>query len=295
MSFTYKVVENGCYIVNRLTGNFIKRYMYQGFAKVDDRDELPRYMYRKFAVQRVEHKGFPVFVIRSRNIKKRGRQGILFLAGGGGLSRPMSIHFDTVTRLIQETGATVYFAYYPLAPKENVRGALAWLEDVYQAIQRRYLPRNIVFVGDSAGANLALSLSYRVSKKPAKVIAISPAPGLTNGRDREIRKAMETTDPLLNVEMNDLIAERWSKDVPLDDPDINPEGIDYSNFSDILMFYGSHELFYPHVKRLVQRIREDGTALETVERPMCHDWALCSFFPEGQMAIKKMRDFILSE
>lgn len=295
MSFTYKLVENGCYIVNRLTGNIIKRYMYEGFAKVDDRDELPRCMYRKFAVQRVEHKGFPVFVIRNRNTKKRGRQGILFLAGGGGLSRPMSIHFDTVSRLIQETGATVYFAYYPLAPQSNVRGALAWLEDVYQAMQRRYVPKNIVFVGDSAGANLALSLSYRARKKPAKVIAISPATGLDNGRDREIRKAMETIDPLLNVEMNDLIAERWSKDVPLDDPDINPEGIDYSNFSDILMFYGSHELFYPHVKRLVQKIREDKAELETVERPMCHDWALCSFFPEGQKAIKRMRDFILGE
>ena len=207
----------------------------------------------------------------------------------------MSIHFDTVSRLIQETGATVYFAYYPLAPQSNVRGALAWLEDVYQAMQRRYVPKNIVFVGDSAGANLALSLSYRARKKPAKVIAISPATGLDNGRDREIRKAMETIDPLLNVEMNDLIAERWSKDVPLDDPDINPEGIDYSNFSDILMFYGSHELFYPHVKRLVQKIREDKAELETVERPMCHDWALCSFFPEGQKAIKRMRDFILGE
>ena len=105
---------------------------------------------------------------------------------------------------------------------------------------------------------------------------------------------MEKKDPILNVEMNDLIAQNWSKDVPLDSPDVNPKYIDYRKFPKILMFYGTHELFYPHTKRLVKKIREDGVMLEAIEKPMCHDWALCSFFSEGSKAIRKMVDFILN-
>ena len=197
--------------------------MLSSFEKTDTNDELPKNMYQKFAVQKVEWKGFPVFIIRNRNKEKRGKKAILFLAG----------------------------------------------------------------------ANLAFSLVHRMKKRPGKLIVISPAPGLENGKDRSIRKAMENIDPILNVEMNDLIAENWAKNVPLDSPDINPEYIDYHNFPKILMLYGSHELFYPHVKRLIRKIREDGAMLETIEKPMCHDWALCSFFPEGRRAMKKMREFIL--
>lgn len=293
MSIIYKAAEESCYLINTLTGNIIKKIMYSGFEKQDEREKLPKSMYRKFSVKKIVYQGFPVFIIRNKNKEKRDKHAILFLAGGGGMSRPMGIHFDTAARLVQKTGATMYFAYYPLAPKYNVRQALTWLEGVYQAMLKSHLPRNIVFAGDSAGANLALSLTYRVDKKPGKVIAISPASGLENGRDRDIRKAMEKIDPILNVAMTDLIAKNWSKDVPLDSTDVNPKYIDYENFPKILMFYGTHEIFYPHAKILVEKIREDGVMLEAIEEPMCHDWALCSFLPEGKKAIRKMVDFIL--
>lgn len=293
MSFTYKMVESTCYCINRLSGNGIKKYMLAGFEKTDEREDIPKAMYRKFKVQKIEHKEFPVFILCKRNHKKENKKAILFLAGGGGMSRPMWIHFDTISRLIQKTDAVVYFAYYPLAPKYNVQKALVWLESVYKAMRMRYLPANITFMGDSAGVNLAFSLAYRSKVRPSKIIAISPAVGLEDGRNRDIRKEMETIDPILNVAMNDLIAKNWAKNVPLNSSDISPEYIDYSNFPEILMFYGAHELFYPHVKGLVEKMRRQGVVLETIEEPMCHDWALCSFFSEGQRAINKMRDFIL--
>lgn len=116
--------------------------------------------------------------------------------------------------------------------------------------------------------------------------------GLEDGRNRDIRKQMEENDPLLSVEMNDLIARTWSKNVPLDSADINVESIDYRKFSQLLLFYGTHERFYPHVKRFVKKLQRDRAVIEVVEEKMCHDWALCSFFPEGRNAIKKMAEFI---
>lgn len=295
MSLTYKMVEKSCFLLNRLARNCIKKRMYHSFEKSNQSNELPKFMYRKFAINKIEYLDFPVYIVRSRNKEKRNRKAILFLAGGGGLARPMWIHFDTAAKLVQKTGATVYFAYYPLAPKHNVGEALEWLEGVYKAMLKRYLPKDIVLIGDSAGANLALSLIHRVKEKPRKVIVISPAVGLENGRNREIRKQMEDKDPLLSVAMNDLIARTWSRNVPSDSPDINVESIDYHEFSQILLLYGTHELFYPHVKRFVEKLKKDGAVLEVVEEKMCHDWALCSFFPEGRNAMKKMTKFIAKE
>ena len=210
MSVTYHVVENACYCINRWTGNGIKKYMLAGFEKTDEREELPKNMYRKFKVKRIDYKGFPVFILSKRNHKKENKKAILFLAGGGGMSRPMWIHYDAISTLIQETDATVYFAYYPVAPKHNVQKALTWLDGVYKAMRMRYSTSNIIFMGDSAGANLAFSLAYRSRIKPGKIIAISPAVGLEDGRARDIRKKMEAKDPILDVKMNDLIAENWA-------------------------------------------------------------------------------------
>jgi acetyl esterase/lipase len=208
------------------------------------------------------------------------------------MARATRLHYDTARRLALTTDAEIFIAHYPLAPKHNVRDALTWLEMFYLTMLQEYKAKDIVFMGDSAGANLVLSLTARVSVKPGGLIVISPACGLENGTKRDIRKDMEPQDPILSVEMNDTIAENWCRDVPLDSPDISPEYIDHGDFPPILMFYGSHELFYPLVNDYVTMLKTQKVRISTVLKPMCHDWALCSFFPEGREAVSLMSEWI---
>ena len=292
MSFTYKTAEKICFFLNRNANGLVKKQMHRSFLYPKEVKDLPRYICRKFAVSKVDYKGFHVFVIRNRNIQMRRQKAVLFLAGGGGLMGPMGIHFDTAARLVQRSGATMYFAFYPLAPEYNVWDALEWLEGVYRAMRNRFHEKDICFMGDSAGANLALSLAYRLKRKQGKVIAISPAPGLEYGKSRDVRKEMEPKDPILSVTMNDLVAELWAKNVPLDSPDVNPAYIDYYNFPEVLLLYGTHEVFYPHVKSMIAKMKVQGTNVVCIEKEMCHDWALCSFFPEGREALEQMAEFI---
>ena len=74
MSFTYKMVESTCYCINQLAGNGIKKYMLAGFEKTDEREDIPKAMYRKFKVQKIEYKGFPVFILCKRNHKKENKK-----------------------------------------------------------------------------------------------------------------------------------------------------------------------------------------------------------------------------
>lgn len=291
MSVTYEIVEDVAFFLNHHVNGCVKKIMHNFITSSSNCEELPLWIYLQLKVKKYRYKDFPIYVMRRKN-NINAKKAILFLAGGGGMARPMFLHFDIVSKLARDTGATVYFAYYPLAPEHNVIQALEWLEGVYRRIVNKHLVEDITIMGDSAGANLTLSLINRVKNKPSKAILVSPASGLEYGRNRDIRLAVEHRDPLLTVKMNDLIAENWARNVPLSSPDISPEYICYKGFPRILLFCGTHEVFYPHNKKLISKMKKEGAKAETVIMPMCHDWALCRVFPEGKNAVIKMSDFI---
>lgn len=292
MSAFYSVLETACYGLNKLPGGGVKSLMTKGVTTSTGKEKPPAWLKRHCEVRKTVQQGFPVYVLRHKDEAKRGKQVLLFLAGGGGMSRPTALHYDTVARIVRNTGATVYLPFYPLAPEHNASEAATWLEQLYQTLLRYCSSDCILFAGDSAGANLSLTLAGRTETKPRGMILVSPAFGIQNGDARDIRLSMEKIDPLLSVAMNDQICESWAKGVPLDSPDISPEFVDYRGFPEMLVFFGSHELFYPAVKKGLKEIAAQGVQVTAVERPMCHDWALCSFFREGRTALSQMCGFI---
>ncbi|MDO4420971.1 MAG: alpha/beta hydrolase [Eubacteriales bacterium] len=259
----------------------------------NDEIKLPRSMHSGLDLKEISFEGFTVHRIRTQESGLSSNKAVLFLPGGGGMARATKVHYDTAKRLAARTGAEIIIAHYPLAPKHNVRYALEWLERFYyRELLKDYRTEDIVFMGDSAGANLILSLAYRLKDKPESLIVISPACGLENGHNRDIRIEMEPKDPILTVAMNDLIAEHWCRNVPLDSPDISPEYIDYTGFPPMLLFYGTHELFYPHVRNYIKELQKNRVFFTAVEKPMCHDWALVKYFPEAREALNMMVNWI---
>ena len=292
MSFVYKVAEKGCFLLNKLPGGGPKGDMSE-LISGNDEIKLPRSMHSGLDLKEISFEGFTVHRMRAQKTGLSSKKAVLFLPGGGGMARATKVHYDTAKRLATKTGAEVIIAHYPLAPKHNVRYALEWLERFYYyELLKEYKAEDIVFMGDSAGANLILSLAYRLKDKPESLIVISPACGLENGHNRDVRIEMEPKDPILTVAMNDLIAEHWCRNVPLDSPDISPEYIDYTGFPPMLLFYGTHELFYPHVRNYVKELQKNRVFFTAVEKPMCHDWALVKYFPEAREALNMMVNWI---
>ncbi|MCR5651147.1 MAG: alpha/beta hydrolase [Lachnospiraceae bacterium] len=285
----YNCIEKACFIMKRLPGGGIKVFDMGEWEAFSKQERLPGFLNRNGLRTRSKiFRGFRIHRISDCRGRRKTKKVVLFLPGGGGMQRATILHYDTAARIVKGTGADVYIAAYPLAPEYNVRDALLWLEKVYAALLKKHDPKDIIFIGDSAGANLILSLTYRLKEKPGKLIVISPACGLENGKTRDIRLAMEPYDPILTVEMNDMIAANWCRNVPLDSPDISPEYIDYNDFPPMFFFYGEHEIFYPLVYAYLCMLREKGVFFQENKQPMCHDWALCSFLREGRRAIRTM-------
>lgn len=293
MSLSYVLFEKFCFFANRVSRGSFKQFIINKILLQKKKYKLPGNLSKgKFKTETISLHGFTIYRIEPKQLAETANSAVLFLAGGGGMANASKIHYAAVKRVSLQAGVVFYIANYPLAPEYNVRFALGWLEKVYAELLNKYKLKKIILMGDSAGSNLILSLTQRLKEKPEKLIVVSPACGLEDGRNRDIRLEMEKYDPILSVEMNDTIAKKWCKSVPLNSPDISPEYIDYTGFPPMYFFYGEHELFYPHVRNLLNILREKKVDFKERTEPMCHDWAFCGFFPEGRRAMQEMGEWI---
>ncbi|MBQ1832799.1 MAG: alpha/beta hydrolase [Treponema sp.] len=255
--------------------------------------DVPEWCYKKYDVKKNEDEENPVFIIKSKT--KEAVRAVLYIYGGCGILGPSKRQFKMAAKLADATKSVVYMPFYPLAPKNNVRFALRWLQKVYADMLKDWSAKKIVFIGDSYGANLAMSLCYRVAGRPSKLVMISPAIGLDNETGLENRKSSEASDRIMSVEADKLIALNWFKNVRVDSSDADPIRVDCSNFPPSCLFYGTKELYAKSVGQLISKIEEGYTPLEVIKRKMGHDWAILQDTPEGKKALKQIAAFIEKE
>lgn len=283
MSIKYSIIES-------FSGNH-KKKLCQLLEKHEIINDVPSWCYKKYDVEKKGEEN-PVFIIKSK--KAESKKALLYVYGGCGLLSPSKRHFKMACALADSLGAAVYFPFYPLAPQNNVRFALRWLQKVYADVLKDWSAKKVIFVGDGYGANLAISLCYRVVGRPAKLVLISPAVGLDNNSGLENRKAAEQNDKIMSVEADNLIAANWFKNVKTDSSDADPLCVDCTGFPPVYIFYGTKEIYYQSVENLISKL--DGKVhLDSYKRKMCHCWPLLQNVSEGKKAVKQIRVFAEKE
>ena len=262
MSLIYKIYEAGIKAAKVSPKRELQDDKFLAYIESKHRaEDIPKFLYKKFNVIKTNLDGRWVFKIQPKN--SQTDKVILFLHGGGGMMCPTYLHYKMAERLVKNTGAVMYFPFYPLAPEATVLDTMAWVKKLYEMILEQHRPENITFIGDSAGAFLAARLCSLTPHKPNGVVMISPAIGMDK-YDSAMQEA-EKNDILLSKSLVDMFAKYWGKGVALDSPDIDPEYIDYSNFPPVLLYYGTNEMFYPNMHALISNIRKYGVRLEVHE------------------------------
>nr|WP_299910497.1 alpha/beta hydrolase [Sphingomonas bacterium] len=116
---------------------------------------------------RVDGPGGPVRlrVYTPQDVSAQG--GIFYLHGGGWFACDVDTHDRMLRLLAQQSGAVLFSADYRLSPEhpfpaplDDAAAAWDWIE--HHAAEHDVDPARIAFAGDSAGANLALSLAIRL-------------------------------------------------------------------------------------------------------------------------------------
>jgi acetyl esterase/lipase len=222
---------------------------------------------------------------------------VFYLHGGSFAFRFPNAHAAFAARLCRRLGARALIPDYRLAPEHPFPAA----PDDCLAAYRWLLAggcdaRGVVFLGDSAGGNLALVTLHRALRAreplPACAVLLSPAVDCT----LESRSIVdnENLDPMLSLPDLMVLRRRYIASPDLyTDPDVSPLFADFAGFPPLFLQAGSSEILRDEAVRTAQRAHEAGVDVELELWPQTpHAFQMASFLPEAAQAIDQIVRFV---
>ncbi len=195
-----------------------------------------------------EFGGVPVRVFTPR----QARSTVLHLHGGGFVYGSARLQDDRLERLAVGCRATVVSVEYRLAPEHRYPAAPDDCEAVALALLAD--PGGLALVGESAGANLAVTTLLRLRGRTG-IRAAALSFGVY---DLELRGFDDAAgDSLTRAELDPLIA-GYAGETPRSDPHLSPVNADLRGLPPALFTVGSLDPLLPDSLRLAELWRAAG-------------------------------------
>lgn len=185
---------------------------------------------------------------------------------GGGYSTGSALYARTLTsKLALSTSMDVLCFDYRLAPEHPYPAAA---EDAMKAwnylMLLGYGARDVILTGDSAGGNLALSLTLRLKAEgrllPRGLVLLSPWTDLTSsGKSFQTRAEL---DPVLDSAYIDRMVSAYAEGQDLKDPYISPLFGDFEGFPPAYIQVGGNEILLSDSKRLHKAFVEANVSVK---------------------------------
>ncbi len=217
---------------------------------------------------------------------------IWYFPGGAYIDQPAESHWTFLNKLAEDTGAAIFVPIYPKLPDHGAATAYDAVTSAYPDYMTGAEYGQLIFMGDSAGGGMALSLAMQLrdagQKTPDKLILLSPWVDVTM-EDPDI-PVYEKRDPILNSDRLRQLGALWAADggYSTTDPIISPLYGDLSCLGRITLFTTTGETLYPDIMRLCDALAKTDTPYETYipEEMMFHIWPLFGWMdiPECQEA-----------
>lgn len=219
---------------------------------------------------------------------------IIYLHGGCFVLGSVLSHQALVSHIAHELNRPVLFIEYRLAPEHPFPDAINDILNVYQSVLYRKDIPEIIFMGDSAGAGLSMSvismLNKKNSKQPGKLVMISPWVDLSCSNKSITSNA--ATDPILTKEQLQAYTSLYLGDKKLSDA--NPIETMFGSFPPTLILVGSGEILLDDSKLAYSKIsgKQPLTKLK-IYNDQTHVWLLDDIQTDASKnAMEEMRNFI---
>ncbi|CDX12580.1 Esterase [Mesorhizobium sp. ORS 3324] len=238
--------------------------------------------------------GFPVYEIAP---KPGERRRILYLHGGAFVFQITSYHWVLIAEMAERLGFGITVPIYPIAPEHNFHDMFGMADKVYRRMLHEADAEDIVFMGDSAGGNMAVVLTMMAAEKglpaPSRHVLISPGLDMSLSNP-EVFEA-ERNDPWLGISGGLEAIRLYSAGIDRADWHISPLYGDLSVLPKTLLLTGSRDLLSPDNLIFAERARLAGVEVDVVyEEGMFHVWPLIEM-PEARRARDSIVDFLTGE
>ncbi|MEM6630769.1 MAG: alpha/beta hydrolase fold domain-containing protein [Bacteroidota bacterium] len=220
---------------------------------------------------------------------------VLFFHGGGFVFGPMKEHWQSAAQIAKWSQTRVWMVDYPKTPEHQQPEVMENAMAVYEAAQESFDPSRIIFMGDSAGGHILLTLCLKLKDAgralPACLIPVCPSVGSAHEKDPEVME-VNKRDFILDPGGLPSIGRWYFGEMNSDDPMVSPWKADLRGLPPIHCFIASDDILMPSERKFVRKAREDGVKIDVYEgEGLCHIWVM---FPvkEGRQARKEIANII---
>ena len=211
---------------------------------------------------------------------------------------PLGAETDFAT-LRRQYGARALIPDYRLAPEHPYPAAPDDCQTSYRwLLAHGRDARSVVFVGDSAGGNLALVTLHRavLASAPLPACAVLLSPGVDCTLESPSMVDNQHSDPMLSLPNLVVLRDCYVPSPELyTDPDVSPLFADFTGFPPLFMQAGSSEILRDEAVRTAQRAHAAGVDVELELWPQTpHAFQMASFLPEAAQAIDQIVAFVVA-
>ena len=226
--------------------------------------------------------------------KGTGKLTILYLHGGAYIFNSAIPHWNLADKLMASLGCNIIYPDYPLAPESGAEDIFNMLDPIYRRLLATTSPKDIVFVGDSSGGGLVLSLAQKMllegEAPPSQIIMLSPCLDISL-RNPDIDD-VDSVDPILSVKNLREVSDRIFQGNGQHDYLVSPINGPMEGLPPISLFVGTKEILLPDARKLKSLCEEHSVKLNYFEyEGMIHDWILFGF-PESRTAFMQVVELI---
>ena len=221
---------------------------------------------------------------------------VILYCHGGGYSTGSSLYARTLTgKLAMSTSMDVLSFDYRLAPEHPYPAATQDAMRVWNYLMLLgYGARDIILAGDSAGGNLALSLTLKLKEEgrllPRGIVLMSPWTDLTSSGKSHHTKA--EIDPVLNAAYLAEMINNYAPGKNLRDPMISPLFGSYEGFPPTYIQVGGNEILLDDSVLLYKKLLKANVSVKLdVFKGMWHVFQM-SPFKTAYDAMDKNAEFI---
>ena len=232
------------------------------------------------------------------------RRRILYLHGGGFVAGGAETHRRFARLLSEKTGCVFLLLDYRLSPEHPYPAAVEDAESAFDVLRSRGAettgPAEILgVVGDSAGANIGLSLLLRLRDTGRELPEFAAflcglfdltfqSPSIAENR---------ASDIVLKREFLEFCAAAYAGEADRAHPELSPVFSRFSQLPPLFFQVGGRELLRDDTLRVVEGARRDGVAATLDFWPeMFHSWqSYHPHFPEAVEAVARLATFVRSQ
>ena len=236
-------------------------------------------------------------------IQKNGNQnGTIFYIHGGGFTVGSARERRAVCQYITANyGYNCVTFNYRLAPENLWPAPLEDCLTAYTALLKTGVsPKEIVFMGESAGGSLVLSLALLLKEKglpqPKALAVLSPC--VTQADQFPSYTANAATDYMLRTSVAEgkikiVFGERANDLEYLRQPTISPLYGDFTGLPPVFFSASDTEVLLDDSKVLYEKLKKQGhQAAMDIQHGTCHAFQVFTAMPEARRALKNIFSFL---